>query len=461
MMEHDSVYRDQILAVEPTGIRAVGAEQRHGSARDLFGIWFSANAEIATWMVGIFIVALYGTDLRSAFIGIVLGNVVGFGVLGVLATLGPRYGLPQMVISRCAFGNIANIAPATLSFLAGVGWFAINTIFGAYALETLVHMNYPFALTLMLVLQIIIAVYGFNLLAKFEHLSAALLAAGFIVLGIVTFSHVNWATPFHTNAPLAAGGALAGFIFATALSFSYALGWVPCASDYSRYLPAHTSRRAVWLYSFLGTAIPCIALETMGAATVSITQSDLSNSIPTDAIAALLGPHGVVAMLVLAIIVLGTISANCMNLYSGALAALVAFRIRIPQWAAALGVGIIGAGLALAGGNPRTTADSYANFLLLLSYWASPWAGAVLVHTLSQRHTDSVRERSFRPAALAWFLGLIASIPFWNQTWYVGPIPHRFPQLGDLSYYVGFLVAAGLTWIMERRTTKSSLSESP
>ena len=40
-----------------------------------------------------------------------------------------------------------------------------------------------------------------------------------------------------------AGVLLLVFGFATALAFSYALGWVPCASDYSRYLPRSTNAR--------------------------------------------------------------------------------------------------------------------------------------------------------------------------------------------------------------------------
>ena len=150
MSEH--VYKDQVLEVEPTGIETVAEEQRHGKAWHLFGVWFSANAEIATWMVGLTVTAFYGTDLRSAAIGIALGNLVGFAVLGILATLGPRYGVPQMVAGRLAFGQYGNIPPAALSFLAGVGWFAINTVFGAYALQTIAGLPYMIALAIMLVL---------------------------------------------------------------------------------------------------------------------------------------------------------------------------------------------------------------------------------------------------------------------------------------------------------------------
>jgi NCS1 family nucleobase:cation symporter-1 len=47
-----------------------------------------------------------------------------------------------------------------------------------------------------------------------------------------------------------------------------------------------------------------------------------------------------------------------------------------------------------------------------------------------------------RLGTYAWIAGLAASLPFWNQQWYTGPFANAFPQFGDLSYYVGFAVAA-------------------
>lgn len=442
-MQQQHLYKDQVLEVEPTGIERVSDAQRHGAPWHLFGVWFSANAEIATWMVGLTIAALYGTGLRSAAIGIVLGNVVGFAVLGVLATMGPRFGVPQMVAGRLAFGKNGNVAPAALSFLAGVGWFAINTVFGAYALQTLAGLPYAAALAIMLALQILLAVYGYNLIHLFERTSVLLLAFGFLVLGVVTFSRTDWSAPFNPHAPAAVGGAMGAFVFSTALAFSYALGWVPCASDYSRYLPRATNPRAVWWYSFLGCALPCIALEIMGAAAVSAARGvDFTTALPTQAVSALLGT-GWIAKVVLLAVVLGTLTANCMNLYSGALAALVAFDVRVKRAIAALVVGVIGAVLAMRGANPAQTAGAYTNFLLVLSYWASPWAGVVLVDWwMRGAQGDPERAPRWRAGTIAWLTGLALSAPFWNQAWFVGPAARAFPQLGDLSYYVGFTVSA-------------------
>ncbi len=447
------LYKDQVLEVEPTGIETISEAQRHGKPRHLFGVWFSANAEIATWMVGLEIAAFYGTGLRSAAIGIALGNLAGFAVLGVLATMGPRYGVPQMVAARLAFGRFGNIAPATLSFLAGVGWFAINSVFGAYALQTLAGLPYFVALAVMLALQIVLAVYGYNLIHLFERVSAVLLALGFLVLAAVTFEHARWESAFNAHAPQATGGSSAAFVFATALAFSYALGWVPCASDYSRYLPRNTHARSVWWYSFLGCVLPCIALEIMGAAAVSAApRVDFTTALPTQAVTALLGA-GWVAKLVLVAVVLGTLTANCMNLYSGALAALVAFNVKVKRALAALAVGVIGALLASGGGKPAQMAIAYTNFLLLLSYWASPWAGVVLADwwMRGNENADPQRVPRWRNGVIAWLVGLVASVPFWDQAWFAGPIARANPQLGDLSYYVGFLCAAAATVILRRR----------
>ncbi|MFN2448168.1 MAG: cytosine permease [Candidatus Baltobacteraceae bacterium] len=489
----DRVYRDQVLEVEPTGIEFVAAQQRHGSARSLFGLWFSANAEIATWMVGVFAVALYGTSLRGAAIGLIAGNLLGFALLGVLATFGPAYGVPQMVASRLAFGRYANAVPAALSFLAGVGWFAINTVFGAYALQTIVHLPYAAALAVMLAGQIVLAVYGYNLIHRFEALSALLLAGGFALLGFATFARADWHAGFNSHALLAGGGEAGGIVLASALGFSYATGWVPCASDYSRYLPETASRRAIWWYAFLGCVVPCIALEIIGAATVTAVRGTaLGDASPTQAIAALLGNTAISTPVLLAV-VLGTLTANCMNLYSGAMAALVvhfprgdrtaslllgcafgaataslfllahtgaalagglgalvfavvaaAGTVRMQRWFAAVVVGIIGAAIASGGGHPDETAKVYTNFLLLLSYWASPWAATVLVDHLQRRGLpgDLACLPAVRSGMYAWLLGLAASIPFWNQAWFTGPFAHAYPQFGDLSYYVGFAAAA-------------------
>ena len=44
--------------------------------------------------------------------------------------------------------------------------------------------------------------------------------------------------------------------------------------------------------------------------------------------------------------------------------------------------------------------------------------------------------------------GIVVSIPFWNQSLWHGPVVDALPQLGDLSFIVGFVVAAGVYYAL-------------
>ncbi|TAM85397.1 hypothetical protein EPN42_15215 [bacterium] len=504
-----SAYKDETLVVEPHGIEQIPDDERHGRPSGLFGLWFGANAEIATWALGTLSVALYGTSLKGAILGLLIGNLGGCVLLGVLATFGARKGVPQMVQSRYAFGFFGNMIPAALTYLSGIGWFAINTVFGTYALVTLTHLPYVAALAVMLVFQVLIAVYGYNAIHAFERVMAYGLGAAFAILLVVTIPRVNFATPFNPHAPLAFGGEFAGIILSTALSFSYAAGWMPFASDYSRYLPAATSPKRIWFNVFLGAALPCIVLESMGAAAMTAVHGASADASPTDIVMALLG-SGVLAYMGLIAVTFGTLTANILNIYSGAIgglvlkdarrawtsplllaaifgaatalllslaknggtplpafviaaaslivtaAVLVVSRFSLLRWQAAILVGVLGGLLSLGGADPAQTAKLYTNFLLVLSYWVAPWAAVVFVAWLTGgRESPAERLYERRPAfgagLAAWIAGFVVSIPFWSQAWYVGPIAKSLPKIGDVSYYVGFAVAAIVYLTLARR----------
>ena len=71
----------------------------------------------------------------------------------------------------------------------------------------------------------------------------------------------------------------AGLAFTIALS---GLGWTENGNDYSRYLPPTVSRRSVVGWLFVGTALPEIALMTLGAVVFSFvgTGSLLGRRVP-------------------------------------------------------------------------------------------------------------------------------------------------------------------------------------
>jgi NCS1 family nucleobase:cation symporter-1 len=486
------VYGANVAVVEPHGLDAIDASERHGSPRDLFGLWFGANSETANFAVGIIAVSLYGTSLLGAIAGLALGSVLGYIAISLVSVAGPRYGLPQMVISRRAFGRDGNVLPAIFAFLAGVGWFSIDCIFGAQALGALLHVSYPIALTLTLTASIVIAVYGYNAIHVFERFAGVALLVGFTTIAVAVLARAHLNAPFDPHAPFAAGGEIGGIAFSASLAFAYSIGWTPCASDYARYLPATASPRAVGLWAFAGGFLASLSLEMLGAAAATAVRGPgIANATPAETVGLLAGSNGALATVGLLTVLIGTMNGNVMNLYSGALSALVAYdpRRRLPfalatgaavaalaalflilagvndpsahypvativlvavaagaltfaavrwtlvRWQAALAVGLVGGALAIIGADPDATARVYGNFLGLLSTWAAPWA-AILIAS-----RGATEERYGRSALVAWGAGIAAGLPFWQQSWFTGPVAAAHPQLGDLSYFVSFAVA--------------------
>src|SRR5918912_711244 len=103
---------------------------------DVFRTWTSPNLEFATVFVGVIPVAFFGGGFWPTALALVLGTALGSLTHGILSSWGPKFGIPQMVQARGAFGFVGNILPAGLNtFTAGVGWFIVNSVSGAFALH--------------------------------------------------------------------------------------------------------------------------------------------------------------------------------------------------------------------------------------------------------------------------------------------------------------------------------------
>ena len=134
-----------------------------------FWTWVSPNMEFATIFVGIIGVWFFGQSFWMAALAIVLGSGLGSLSTGFLAARGPMFGVPQMVLSRIGFGFLGNILPAGInSLVAGVGWFAVNSVSGAFALSALLGWSSKITLLIIVVLQLAVAFFGHNLVHTFE-----------------------------------------------------------------------------------------------------------------------------------------------------------------------------------------------------------------------------------------------------------------------------------------------------
>jgi NCS1 nucleoside transporter family len=434
-------YGEKVVAVEPGGVEFIPIAERHGQPIDLLWTWMSPNLEFATVFVGVIGVLFFGLSFWMAALAIVVGTAAGALSQGVLSTWGPKHGLPQMVIGRSAFGFLGNILPTGLmSVTAGIGWFAVNSVSGAYALNTLWHMPKGLALVIIVLVQIAVAFFGHNLVHSFERFVFPFLAVVFVIATVAVFHKA------HLGAHAAGGIPTVGaFLIEVGAAFGYAAGWNPYASDYTRYQAPKANEKAVGWYAGLGIFVSCVVLELAGAASVTAVASPSNN--PTSDFTGVMPTW--IADLTLLAIAIGAISANVLNIYSGAMSFL-AMGIKLPlALRRAIVAVVFGAvGLIVAFTGLHDAGKKYENFLLVIAYWIAPWLAVVFVDRWLRRGSkidrivDDTRYTNWAgPIAMA--LGMAISIwLFSNQSKYLAPIPKHHPAIGDITFEVGFVISA-------------------
>jgi len=434
-------YGSRIVAVEPGGAEFIPLSERHGRPLDLFWTWMSPNLEFATIFVGVLAVLAFGQSFWQAVAAIVLGTALGSASHGVLSARGPAFGVPQMILSRIGFGWFGNALPAGLNaIVAGVGWFAVNSVSGALALSTLTTLPDWLCLILVVAAQIAVAFFGHNLVHVFERLVFPLLAVVFLITSVVilTKSHPGYA-PEH-------GLGVGGFLLTLGATFGYAAGWNPYATDYTRYLPASTSKRAVGVWAGLGVFVSCTVLEIVGAASATLLSP--ADASPTAAFTGHLA--GWLAKLTLLCIALGAICANAINIYSGAVSFLaLGFKLPLALRRAIVAAvaGVIGFAVAL---SSLHDPERYEDFLLIIAYWIGPWLAVYLTDWFLRRGTEVsgyVADRRHNPwaGAAAMAIGTVVSVLlFANQVKFQGYIVRHHPGLGDIAFEVGFVLSAAL-----------------
>src|SRR5580693_2145234 len=256
----EGTYGAKIAAVEPGGAEFIPLSERHCRPLNQFWTWVSPNMEFATIFVGVIGVWFFGQSFWMTALAVVLGTALGSLAMGALAARGPLFGVPQMVLSRIGFGYLGNVLPAGINALvAGVGWFAVNSVSGAFALNALLGWNTKLCLAIIVIVQLAVAFFGHNLVHAFERWAFPILVIIFLIASVVIVGKA------HPSAVHETGG-LGGWLVTFGAAFGYAAGWNPYASDYTRYLPKDTNRRATGLWAGLGVFISCVVLETVGAA---------------------------------------------------------------------------------------------------------------------------------------------------------------------------------------------------
>ena len=451
MNEPPTPDRTLVKAIESATIQPIPEDQRHGTNRDMFTIWFGTNIMILAIVTGALSTTLFGQPAWSAALAIVVGNLFGAVFMALHSAQGPRLGVPQMVQTKGQFGSYGAVLIVLIVVVMYLGFFISILVFGGQSLASVLpFLGQKGAIVLLGGVSLAAAIWGYTLIHAYARimtfLSGIVLAMAFLWAFFV--NDVPTGT-FHAD-----GATLAGFMSTVGVSAVWQIAYAPYVSDYSRYLPAKTGAKPAFWMSYWGTSIGSILPMFLGAGIGLLLPNE-------DPVTALTTATAGISVLVVAVFSVGVAATNAMNLYCGTLCTITIAQTFAPKFVArsreralvASGLVTLALIVALAVGNDFVA--TYNNFLTLLLGSLVPWTAVNLVDFYLVRHGDYVVEDFFErdggrygrfnwPAIICYLVGVVVQLPFMIiGTAYTGPIAEKL-GFTDISFIVGLVVVSPL-----------------
>ena len=440
------------LSLEMHGMAPIPEENRYGGLHRIFTVWFTPNLVPAAFFLGA-LAPVLGLSFGLGLLAIVLGTFLGALPAAIMCSWGPRTGLGQLPLARLQFGRTVAV-PGLLMWLSTIAWDAINAIFGAAAIHLLIHVPFWVGLLIVLAMQGVLGIFGYELMHTFEQWGSIVLGVMFIIITVKIVQIGN----FHTAATVHGGLAVGTFVLMTTIAASFVISWGAYAGEYSRYMKPDTSRRAIFWLTLAGLGISSVWVEFLGLAA----SSAVGDNATAGGIRQLLG-GGVLGGLALVAIWIGTVAVNAMNDYSGSLALQSAgFRIRRPLVAVIVTVLAFFLTLWL---NTGDLATKFENILLFITYWIPPFAAIQMVDWLRKRGQMNVQDvvsSMLNPgweALTALVVGFAAALPFMNTSLYRGWATDHWLSGADIAFPVGFIVGWVVYSVIRRVETGSAHDE--
>jgi NCS1 family nucleobase:cation symporter-1 len=425
------------LSVETHGIAPIAEDQRYGSPIRLFTVWFAPQVNMTGLFTGTLAIVL-GLGFWLGLLAMVIGTVLGSLVVGYLSTWGPRTGTGQVPNSRMAFGGGVKL-PAALQWLSSIAWDALVGLFGGEALAVLLGVPFWVAVLIVLGVQGAVGFFGYELIHRLQAVLTVVLFTTFVVFAVKLVGGHEIITAARVQGPDLIGA----FVFEVTIAFSLAVSWASYAADFSRYLPADSSRARVFGFTFAGVVSAYIFVQGIG-----IAAGDVVSEHTAEGVRSVMG-GGLLGGLALLIIALASIGSGVMNDYSGSLA-LQTFGVRVRRPVSAVIVTVLAFALIL-WLHTGDRATHFQDVLLLASYWIPAFVAVVVIDWLlriggrasinpAEEPTD---RRDAAAAVIVFVLAYAASIPFMNTSLIQGPVANAWHG-ADIAYFVNLLVAAVL-----------------
>jgi nucleobase:cation symporter-1, NCS1 family len=323
---------DRAWNIETNGTNVIPDSERHGQPRELFWIWAGANIGILGVTYGAFLIVFYSLNLVQGIIAAVLGAVIGFVLVGLVALAGKRAGAPTLVISRAAFGVDGNYLPAAISYLSFIGWEIVVTTLAVLATETVLQrlgLNggdpvIAVSFVIIAAVGVMISLLGHATILTVQRVFTYVFAALTVVFIVLEWGQIDWHKV--SNLP---SGTFAGLIGGISIIMAgLGIGYVNGGADYTRYLPKNSSGRGIVWWTTFGASLPQVILMIFGLFLTANNASLAATSNPIGALAKPLPTWFLVPYMIAA--AGGLIAATLVNMYSSGLS-LMALGVRLPR----------------------------------------------------------------------------------------------------------------------------------
>lgn len=120
----------------------VKLEKRTWGYYEYFSMWVGMSVCVPTWMLGASMIAA-GFDWVTTIFTIFLGNVIVLIPMILDSFAGTKYGIPFPVFLRSSFGLFGANIPALLRGIIACGWFGIQTMIMAFAIDGILAALWP------------------------------------------------------------------------------------------------------------------------------------------------------------------------------------------------------------------------------------------------------------------------------------------------------------------------------
>lgn len=446
---------EQTFRIERRGIDHIPDSERWARPRDLFGMWAGTSVQFEYFVYGA-VLMTFGFTFYQALALILIGNV-SYLLLGICSLQAPGAGTTTFMITRASFGSQGSRLVALFNWLTQVG-FEIEgltlVVLAAVALSAKVgfHAGTPAKVGFILAAAVVQGILPF-----LGHATVVKVLRLLVLPSVVIYAILAGLTAHRVQIGHVQHGA-SWQVFMVGLAFSITLsglGWVQNGNDYSRYLPASSSKKAIVGWVFLGTAIPQVLIMTLGAAVATYVTIDGGSPFTTfpHAFAGwFLWPFLVVALLQLFAI-------NSLDLYSSGVT-LQALGLPVRRWMAVLIDTVIAGGVTFYAVFSNHFATLLADFAASVVAWIGPWMAIFLMDWALRRFRyvpDELQRTDHR--GLYWFnggvnwaaivsqaLGTAASILAFSQSFFTGPIASASGG-ADFSVFTGIAVG-GLSYLI-------------